>query len=77
MEQSDSIKIAILQNQMDNIKNTTERIEKKLDTFLEQAPNLFAGKWVENTIKTIMTITLIAVLGALLALVGLHFNIQL
>ena len=75
--ETDSVKIAILQNQMDNINNTTDRIEKKLDNFLEQAPNLFAGKWVENTIKTVMTITLIAVLGALLALVGLHLNIQL
>ena len=77
MQTSDSTKIAVLQNQMDNIKNTTDRIEKKLDDFLEQAPTMFASKWVESAIKTGMTVIMVAVLGALLALIGLHLNIQL
>lgn len=77
MEASDSTKIAVLQNQMDNIKNTTDRIEAKLDSFLAEAPSMFAGKWVETTLKTAMTVIMIAVLGAVLALIGLHLNIQL
>lgn len=77
MQTSDSTKIAVLQNQMDNIKNTTDRIEKKLDDFLAQAPSMFAGKWVERALKTGIAAVLMAVLLALLALIGLHLNVQL
>ena len=71
METQD-IKIAVLQTKVDNIQETTERIEKKLDDFLNNAPNMFAGKWVENLFKTLVVVTLVAVVGGILALLGLH-----
>lgn len=71
---SSETQIAVLQNQMNNVENKLDVLNKKFDDFLKDAPSMFAGKWVETLFKYVVVATLLAVLGGLYALVGLHIG---
>ena len=46
--------ITITKTKMENIEETTNRIEKTLNDFIEKADRKFASKWVENFVYAIM-----------------------
>lgn len=79
MTETDGLKIVKLQTQMENIeekvdegfkdnKKTNERIEKKLDDFILASEKKFAGMWVEQGVKWVLTLIIGSIIMATLAL---------
>lgn len=60
-----AIKVAVMQEQMDNIEEKVEHISDTLDEFIETAEKRFASKWVEK----VAVATFIALLAAIIALI--------
>lgn len=74
------IKIAVLQNQMDNIEQKvdagftesnrqTKEVKDMLIAFIEKSEDRFAAKWVEKAIWSCAGIVGTAVIGSLMALI--------
>lgn len=79
MTGSEEVKIMRLQTQMENIeekvdegfkdnKKTNERIEKKIDDFILASEKKFAGMWVEQGAKWVITLIIGSIIVATLAL---------
>jgi predicted nucleic acid-binding Zn-ribbon protein len=77
---NDGERIIKLETQMDNIENKVDegfdRLEKSqnelketLKNFIEKSDGKFASKWVEKAAWSVASVIIIAVLGAVIALV--------
>ncbi len=80
MTDQDALKIVRLETQMTNIeekvdsgfdenKQATTRIEKKIDDFIIASEKKFAGIWVEQGAKWVLTLIVGSIIVAMLALV--------
>jgi len=66
---SKEAEIAIMGQQIKNIDEKTDRIEKKLDKFIECADSKYANKLTERIVYGLVGLILIAVIGTIIKLV--------
>jgi hypothetical protein len=62
-------KVAVIQNQMDNIETKVDELKDMLTKFIETSDGKFASKWVEDALKWVLYTVAGILVVALLALV--------
>lgn len=60
---------ALNRKDLEHIQGTTERIETKLDNFIETAHRRFAPRWVADVLKWVGIALGMAIIGALMSLI--------
>lgn len=75
MEANQEVTIALMQQDIKDTKETIDRVEGKLDKFIEASERHFAAKWTETALKWfIFTIAGLIITYAFIKFVGTQFN---
>lgn len=69
MSKSNEVLIAEMQKDIEQIKGDVGELKDSLKIFIEKSEDRFASKWVETALKTFIGSVMVAVIGALLALI--------
>lgn len=71
MTRTEIERLAVVEEKVDTMKEGMERIENKLDKFIECADSKYASKLTERIVYGLAGVMLLAVIYALLRMVGL------
>lgn len=64
------ISMAKVEGRLKSVEDTTDRIERKLDRFIESADNRYAPRWVAEAIKWFFGLIIAAFIAAVAYFIG-------
>lgn len=75
MDPNINVTVALMQEDIKHTKETIDRVEGKLDAFIEASEKHFAAKWVEKTLAWFLfTIAALCIAYLFARLVGATFT---